>query len=460
MKPQSTFTLKQNTLIPLIALLFLWNIVQAQQAPKVLPTKEQVAWANAEMGVIIHLDINIYAPETFDYKKTETLPGANAFNPTHLNTDQWIKTAKAAGAKYAVLTVKHGTGFCLWPSKVNAYNVGSSQWKNGQGDVLKDFIASCKKFGIKPGLYYNTNMNTFYDAGYKPFINDSARRAYNKAVLLQLTELWSNYGEMFEIWFDGGITTDKENGIATPVMQLLQAKQPQAILFQGPLSVKNIIRWIGNEDGIAAYPQWSRTNATTASDGIEKIDNLHGEPQGMFWCPGESDFPIRRNNAWNGGWLYKAGEEKYLFTVNELQDKYYKSVGRNTNMLMGMVVNTDGLIPYADSLLCDSLGKRIKMLFSKPVATVKNVIKKDFLIKLARPEKLHQLVIEEDIAKGENILSYSLGALINKEWKEIATGESVGHKRIQTFEEVTASELRFTVKKCAGEVAIKQITLY
>ena len=171
------------------------------QITEVLPSAKQQAWIENEIGVIIHLDINIFAPETFNYEKKETLPPLTAFNPSKLNTDQWIQAAKAAGAKYAVLTAKHGTGFCLWNTKVHKYHTGNTPIKK---DVLAAFIKSCKKYGIKPGVYYNTNMNTYYDAGYKP-MSDADRLKYNQAVYQQLEELWSEYGSLYEIWFDGGI---------------------------------------------------------------------------------------------------------------------------------------------------------------------------------------------------------------------------------------------------------------
>ena len=426
----------------------------------VLPSKEQVQWANAEIGVIIHLDINIYEPNSFDYKNKKTLPDVNEFNPSKLNTDQWIRTAKAAGAKYAILTVKHGTGFCLWPSKVNNYNVAHTKWRNGKADILKEFLISCKKYGLKPGLYYNTNSNTYYGAGYKSSSSDRVHLAYNKAVLAQLNELWGNYGKMFEIWFDGGVNDDKKYGIKTEVLKMIYTKQPQAILFQGPVSVKNIIRWIGNEDGIAAYPQWSRTNMSTASNGLVQIEAQHGDPDGKIWCPGESDFPIRRNNAWNGGWLWKANQESYLFTLKELINKYYKSVGRNTNMLVGMVVDTTGLIPKQDSLVFDSLGKNVKQLFSRPTVTIKNSNKKVIELNIAIPRQINQVVIKEDFSKGENIRSYVIEATVDNKWQKIADGQSVGHKRIQTFTPITTNKIRFTVVKAVGTIAIKELTFY
>jgi alpha-L-fucosidase len=455
-----SFHFRKITIHIVAALSNCFFMMPADAQVPVLPSPEQVKWADAEMGVIIHLDINIYAPETFDYKDSKTLPDVNLFNPSNLNTDQWVRTAKAAGATYALLTVKHGTGFCLWPSAVNNYNVGHTKWKKGKADILKEFIASCKKYGLKPGLYYNTNSNTYYGAGYKPFVSDSAHRAYNQAVLAQLKEIWSNYGGLFEIWFDGGIINDNQHGIKASVLQLIRERQPHAILFQGPADYKNIIRWVGNEDGIANYPQWSRSNATTSSDGVTSIEELHGDPEGKIWCPAESDFPIRRNNAWNGGWLWRGGEANELFTLKELVDKYYKSVGRNTNMLVGMVVDTSGLIPKRDSLVFDSLGRRLKGLFDKPVFTAKNITKKTTELRIPGPQTISQVMIEEEIEKGENIRSYLIEALVNHHWQTLVDGISVGHKRLQTFTPVKTDCVRFTIKLADGNVSIKKLAFY
>ena len=203
-----------NRWIPAILIVLFSNSVNAQSnKAKALPTPEQQVWANAEIGVLIHYDITLFAKDSFDYKRKETLPGLGNFNPSALNTDQWIKAAKDGGAKYAVLVVKHGTGFTLWPSKVNPYHVGNTPWRNGRGDILADFIRSCKKYDIRPGLYYNTNYNTYYEAGYIPFKDSAARVNYNKAVIAQLTEIWTNYGKLFEIWFDGGVMGDEKGGI-------------------------------------------------------------------------------------------------------------------------------------------------------------------------------------------------------------------------------------------------------
>src|SRR6185437_2429121 len=135
----------------------------AQAVKNVFPTPQQRDWANAEIGVIIDLDMNIFAPDTYQYGQKKTLPSLSVFHPSKLNTAQWIAAAKSAGAKYAVFVAKHGTGFSLWPTKANDYTISQTPWKNGKGDVVADFIKSCKKYGIKPGLYYSVNSSTLYE---------------------------------------------------------------------------------------------------------------------------------------------------------------------------------------------------------------------------------------------------------------------------------------------------------
>ncbi|HEX7574351.1 MAG TPA: alpha-L-fucosidase, partial [Bacteroidota bacterium] len=196
------------------ASLFLCAGAMARKSGPLLPSEAQVRWADAEIGVIIHLDINVFDPETFDYARQETLPPLTLFNPSKLSTDQWLASARNAGAAYAVLVAKHGTGFCLWPTRSHGYHVGKTPWRNGAGDVIREFIASCRKYGIRPGLYYNTNLNTYLGAGPEGITGAGKREAYNRTVIDQLTELWTGYGSLSEIWFDGGVVADSCGGIA------------------------------------------------------------------------------------------------------------------------------------------------------------------------------------------------------------------------------------------------------
>lgn len=426
----------------------------------VVPTASQVAWSDAEVGVIIHYDINVFAPQTFDYADAATLPGLEIFNPSRLDTDQWVEAAMDAGAKYAVLVVKHGTGFTLWPSKADDYGVGGTPWKGGKGDVVADFIASCKKYNIRPGFYYNTNANTKYGSGYKPFANKADQAAYNQIVLAQLTELWTGYGELFEIWFDGGVMTEKEGGIAGKVSRLLARHQPQAVLFQGPAESKNLIRWIGNEEGHAPYPHWSTIDSTTASNGLIEIKDLRGNPEGRIWCPGESDVPNRKaSQSWNGGWLWRAGEEHALYSPAELVERYYMSVGRNSNMLMGMVIDTAGMVPEADRRVFKEFGDEIKRRFSQPVATASGR-GTELEIVFDSPRQVNHIVIQEDITGGERIRNYTVEALVEGHWVVVAHGQSVSHKKIDRFDSVMTEKIRLTVTRAVATPIIRNFAAY
>ena len=175
------------------------------EAAVTFPSAEHLAWADAEIGVIIHQDLETYDPSYQVHKGT--LPQASVFNPTALDTDQWLATAKAAGARYAVLVAKHCSGFCLWPTAAIDFSVRQSPWKSGQGDVVADFIASCRKHDVQPGLYYSTSFNGYLQIGQggRPLSGrPEDLRRYNDIVVQQLTELWTHYGPLFEIWFDGG----------------------------------------------------------------------------------------------------------------------------------------------------------------------------------------------------------------------------------------------------------------
>ena len=431
-----------------------------QDSPIVLPSKSQLVWADCEIGVIIHLDINIFDPDNFDYKNSQTLPPLKRFKPSKLNTDQWIKAAKDAGANYALLTAKHGTGFALWPSSANDYNVGNTPWKSGHGDIVSDFIASCKKYNIHPGIYYNTNFNTKYGAGYKPFLTALDQIRYNQMVLKQLTELWTTYGDLFEIWFDGGIMTNEKGGIATEVNDLITNYQPNAILFQGPEQNKNLIRWIGNEDARAPYPNWSTTDTTTSATGIVKILGLNGKPGGKIWCPGEADIPNIKQTGWNGGWLWRANQDSILFSATELTDRYYTSVGQNANMLMGMAIDTSGQFPENAAKIFAKFGMNIHNSFEKPLAQKSGTGKVITLQISNKPAKFNHIVIMEDIGKGERIRKYHLEAHIDGKWKIIGEGFSVGHKRIHKINEVVADEIKLVVDQSIDKPQIRNLSVF
>lgn len=427
---------------------------------EVLPTPEQVNWAKAEIGVMICLDMNIFAPDTYKYLQKETLPSLDVFRPSKLNTDQWIAAAKSAGAKYAILVAKHGTGFSLWPTKVNNYTISNTPWKNGKGDIVRDFIKSCKKYGVKPGIYYSANSSTLDNAANDNVMPDSSRKAYNKVVLEQTRELWTGYGKLFEIWFDGGIRPTSKGGVSEQIDSLIKEHQLRAILFQGSSSNKNLIRWVGNETGDAPYPMWSRTDTTTSSAGVVEIKGLHGNPDGNIWCPAEADFPGRKNSAWEGGWFWRANRDQDILPVSTLIERYYSTVGRNTNMLIGMGIDTSGQFPEKESSIFAEFGKEIRNRFAKNIAETKGR-GNEFILKLGkRPVKVNTVVLREDIADGENIRKYSIEAWAEGKWKPVCEGISIGNKRIQKFNDINTEKLRLRILESTQKPAVNKFAVY
>ena len=397
----------------------------------VKPTARQLEWADCEIGVIIHQDVQVYRP--FDWRK-DPLPGAEVFAPTALDTDQWIETAKKAGAKYAVLVAKHGSGFSLWPTKAHAYSVAHSPWKDGQGDVVADFIASCRKYGVRPGLYASTGANAYFgvfdDVGK---IDEARWGKYLAMVKTQLTELWTNYGELFEIWFDGGNLPPERGG--REIEDLLLRLQPQAVVFQGNPARMSCVRWVGNERAHAPEVCWNRTEAGTGSDGMaERTGELYaGRFDGRYWVPGEADMPNRdQNSGYQGGWMWHAGQDATLYPPEELLERYFTSVGRGCNLLLGMVIDNRGRVPDADVAQFTRFGELVKGLYAKKVAGVSGKGKK-FVLQVPKGARPNLLSVQEDLTDGERIRSFTLHGFDGRAWHTLATESNMGHRRLVRF---------------------------
>ncbi|MBK9389300.1 MAG: alpha-L-fucosidase [Bacteroidetes bacterium] len=446
--------------ISVITVLSAFFLVQILSAQKVLPSEAQIKWAESEIGVLIHFDMPVFEP-SYDFRKDWNYhPDLSIFNPKELDTDQWIRSAKAAGATYVVLVAKHCSGFSLWPTKAHEYSVKNVPWKNGKGDIVGDFIASCKKYGVKPGIYASTTANGYLkvdNPGKVVSGNQEEQKKYNEIVKMQLTELWSQYGDLFEVWFDGGVLPVEKGGF--DVLALLKKHQPDAIAFQGPFGYENNIRWVGNEEGVAPYPCWSRADSTTSASGVIEIKGLNGNPEGLFWCPGESDFPLRLNSSFQGGWFWHKDQDNKMRSLDELLDKYCKSVGRNTNMLLGVVIDDRGLVPDADVKRMTEFGELISGSFGKSLANTEGK-GNEINLKLPATRELSYVVIMEDIAKGENIREYKLSGLIDGKWKVLATGSCIGHKRIEKINKEKCSAVKLEVIKSAGVPVIKSMACY
>lgn len=426
-----------------------------------LPTKRQVEWADCEIGVIIDQDVSTYRPD-YDCNKQMGKPhDSSFFNPASLDTDQWLSAAKAAGAQYAVLVAKHCSGFSLWPTAAHEFSVKHSPWKNGKGDIVADFIRSCEKYSIRPGIYYSVSCNTFLNVNHPGKVlsnHPEEQKSYNEIVVKQLKELWANYGKLFEIWFDGGVLSPEEGG--ADIVPLLMKYQPEAVCFQGPKSAPSLIRWIGTESGKAPRICWSTTTEKNEyhTPYSEKI--WSGTPDGPLWMPGETDMPNRNPaHAFLGGWFWKQGEDKFLFPTKHLVDCYYQSVGRNTNFLLGMIIDNRGLVPDADVSQFTRFGAEIKRLFGRSVAETSGT-GTELELTLREPSAIDNIVIMEDIRSGEHIREYEVSGYGEGGWRSLCRGYSVGHKRIERIPPAEVSKIKLTCGRYTEIPRIRKLAVY
>ena len=380
------------------------------------------------------------------------VPSRMLFNPTQLDTDQWIEIAKAAGAEYVVLVAKHGSGFSLWPSKAHDYSILNSPYLNGQGDIVSDFIGSCEKYGMRPGIYYHTGYNAYcqVDNPGKVLSGDpEEQKRYNSTVIQQVTELWTNYGELFEIWFDGGILSLEQGG--PDIVPLLWRHQPKAVVFQGPKGTPSLARWVGNEQGKAPYPCWSTVRNFTGDN--ECPTPGAGSAKGTVWAPAESDMPNR-----NHQWIWVEDTDHLLYSVDDLLECYYLSVGRNTNLLIGMVIDNRGLVPEADVKQFTEFGRRIRRQFGKKIKDVCGQ-GETFTIDIGYPTQIDHVVVMENIAEGERVREYVIEAMVGREWIEICQGFSIGHKRIERFDAIKTSQVRLRCVSSIAEPIIQSLSV-
>jgi alpha-L-fucosidase len=422
--------------------LFCQNLsAQADGRDLAKPSPEQYAWQDLELGLFIHFDMATFTGQS----KPQTPADPNLYNPVNLDTDQWLEAARAMGAKYAVFVAKHCTGFLSWQSNAYPYGVKQTSWRDGKGDVVRDFIASCHKYAIKPGLYASVSSTAWWGVDNPGVIKwgDRKQEDYAKACETMLTELWSNYGDLTEIWFDGGALTPEQGG--PDLIPILKRHQPAAIVFQGPLP--GGIRWIGNEQGTAGYPCWNTVRRLN--------DEGAGDPNGIIWNPGECDVPMPGHE-----WFWSPAQDKNIEPLDALMDMYEKSVGRNCNMLLNATPDITGLIPEANMKHYSDFGKEITRRFGTAVAETQGdgeILE----LELNRPAGIDHVIIMEDIAHGERVRAYEVEGLVpGGTWQKLCDGISIGHKRIQPFTSVKVAQVRFRATKSVAVPHIRRLAVF
>lgn len=451
----------------LLFLLCLALSVTAQKRSYPVPDANQVRWHQAELGVVFHYDLHVFDGVRYSQaaNRIAPIPDYNIFSPERLNTDQWIEAAKNAGAKFAVLTATHETGFALYQSDVNPYCLKAVKWRDGKGDIVRDFVNSCRKYGLIPGIYVGIRWNSLY--GIHNFKAEGEgsfaanRQAWYKRMCERMVEeLCTRYGDLFMIWFDGG--ADDPAGDGPDVLPIVTKYQPHCLFYHNVQRAD--FRWGGSESGTVEYPCWSsfpqpyshHRQSDTQQKHLELLK--HGDPEGAYWVPAMADTPLRGANG-RHEWFWEPGDEAAVYPLEELIEKYYKSVGRNATLILGLTPAPDGLLPKGDSLRLKEFGDAIRERFEHPLTSTAGQSRK-LVLKWGKPTSINQYVLQEDICKGERIRAYRVEARVDGKWRLVSEGQSVGHKRIEQFQPVEATALRLTVTEAVDEPQILNFSVY
>ena len=456
-----------------------------------IPSQAQLDWQRLEYIAFAHFGINTFTGREWG----EGTEDEKLFNPTDLDANQWVKAIKDAGMKMLILTAKHHDGFCLWPSQYTEHSVKNSPWREGKGDVVREVANACRNAGIKLGIYCSP-----WDRHEKSY-GDSP--VYNQHFRNQLTELLSNYGDVTEVWFDGacgeGPNGKKQVYDWDSYYAVIRALQPNALIFGcGP-----DIRWVGNESGVARETEWSAlpvtqdildedwlahqqtfVNGTGVKDAQENAES--SVERKMMWYPAECDVSIRP------GWFYHAEEDSKVKSLEDLLDIYYKSVGRNGVLLLNLPPDQRGRIHENDVNRLLELRKVLDETFKTDFAKGKKatatsvwknqslygaeqaldgdretfwaaedgVVSASLEIDLGESVTFDRSMIQEHIALGQRVYSYSIEAWDGQDWKEIVRGTTVGYKKLDRFSPVTAEKVRLNIQKSRACPTIETFALY
>lgn len=405
-----------------------------------VPSPSQLAWQRDEIALFLHFGVNTFTDREWGDGREDPL----IFAPSALDSQQWARAGKAAGARALILTAKHHDGFCLWPTQTTSHSVAASPWRGGKGDVVREFVDACRAEGLKAGLYLSP-----WDRN-NPTYGDSPR--YNDLYSAQLTELLTRYGTISEVWFDGA-NGEGPNGKRQVydwprVFGLVRRLQPNAVMFSdaGP-----DVRWCGNEKGIAGDPNWSTVNPNVVTfpgqDAPGITDALqHGDRDGTVWRPAEVDVSIRP------GWFYHPAEDDRVRTVDNLLELYFSSVGRNGKLLLNVPPTRSGLLHETDVARLTSFRARLSSLFVHDLATGasgtplatggrSNGIEVD----LGRPVTIALARLEEDITRGQIVARYTLYGAADGEWRVLSTGSTIGYTKLDRFAPITTRRVRLAI---------------
>ncbi len=471
--------------IVLIVVLLSGNQLFAQKAIGPVPSDAQLAWHDMKFTAFVHFNMNTFT----DMEWGTGGESPEQFNPTELDCRQWVKVFKDAGMTGVIITAKHHDGFCLWPTKTTSHSVKNSPWKNGKGDVVKELSEACKEYGLKFGVYLSPwdRNNAHYG---KP--------EYLKIFRDQLRELLTNYGDVFEVWFDGANGGSGYYGGANEnrkidgktyygwneTWSIVKELQPNAMIFGdgGP-----DIRWVGNEEGWANKTNWSLIRREEVWPGWPKYKQLRsGHEDGTHWVPAEVDVSIRP------GWYYHKKEDHRVKTLAQLLEIYYHSIGRNGTLLLNVPPDARGLIHNNDIKALKELAHTIKTDFEHELAkdqkvsatnvrgnsdkykannvndgdketywaTNDDVTDVSLILEFEKQTEFNRILIQEYVKLGQRVKKFIVQAYINDKWVNLAEETTIGYKRILRLPHTKTKKIRLHIKDAKACPLISNIEIY
>ena len=445
---------------------------------QVVPSERQLIYQQLEFYAFIHFTVNTFT----DREWGDGTEDPAVFAPSKLDADQWARAIADAGMRGMILTCKHHDGFCLWPSRYTSHSVASSPFRGGKGDVVLEAAEACRRHGLQFGVYLSPwDRNCpLYGSG----------KAYDDYFIGQLTELLTDYGEIFSVWFDGacgeGPNGKKQYYDWDRYYATVRALQPGAcIAVCGP-----DIRWCGNEAGHTRASEWSvvparmrdtervasksqkseadalRLRKLKASDeDLGSRAALEHEPD-LIWYPAEVNTSIRP------GWFWHESENDRVRPPEELFRIYLGAVGGNATFLLNIPPTNEGLLHENDVRCLHAIGETLRTAFRENIAPAarieadsaapgcgpENALKEGYetyyaaeaptaqiTLSWEQPEALGYLVMQENIKLSQRIERFEVDALVNGAFRTVARGTVVGYKRILPLNGLVTQRLRIRI---------------
>ncbi len=478
-------------LFPLAAMVFALGAIRAAPTPPpapygALPSERQLLAAARAAYAFVHFTVNTFTDREWGLGDE----AESVFNPTDFNADQIVRTAKDAGLRGVILTAKHHDGFCLWPSQFTEHSVKNSPWKNGRGDVVREMADACHRAGLEFGVYLSPWDRRRADYGQPEYLT------YYRN---QLRELLTNYGPIFEVWFDGANGGDGYYGGAREKRKidnttyydwpntwaLVRELQPRAVMFSdaGP-----DLRWVGNEKGFAGDPCWATIDPQGLFPGKAdpKLLNV-GTRGGSAWIPPEVDVSIRP------GWFYHEKEDPKVKSASDLLTIYFESVGRGATLNLNLPPDRRGQIPTRDAAVLREWGRVLRETFahnlaSRALVTATNtrgddnrfagaqvlaehpdsywstdddVLQATVVLNLAAVKTFDVVRVREYLPLGQRVTAFTIEAWQENIWHEIARGTSIGSQRLFWLSmPVTTSKVRLHITGADACPAISELALF